>query len=279
MTHLVQRHDGRMCNNVRPLFLQYDIFGYADASVFLEQGNTKVLVSVKLQPNVPPFLKGQKTGWLTAEYAMLPNATQQRTQRESSQSQRNPRSVEISRFIGRCLRPTIDLAALGERSIMVDCDVLQADGSTRVACITAASIALKIAVERWLASNIIEKDIYLEHIAALSVGIINGIPYTDLSYIEDSHADADFNFVITRSGKLVEIQGTCEKIAIPFDLFEELKQQAITGINEIFVQSDTFKIPNLFPQPYSSQQTPPAHSQTVEKAAFFSLKNRLNKDI
>ena len=160
--------------NLRAIELIYDAFGYADASVLLKMGNTHVFCSVSLQKTVPPFLQGQPTGWLTAEYGMLPTSTQQRLKREACQPQRNSRHVEISRLIGRCLRSIIDLTAIKEKTIYIDCDVLQADGGTRVAAITAANYALSLAVERWIEQGILKKNILTEPIAAISAGIING---------------------------------------------------------------------------------------------------------
>ena len=229
------RPDGRLFNQIRSIKLQYDAFGYADASLLLELGQTKVLAAISLQQSVPPFLKGQRTGWLSAEYSMLPCATQQRTLRESGLAQRNARSVEISRLIGRCLRTCINLDRLGERSILIDCDVLQADGGTRVASITAASLALNLAVQRWVQAGFIEENIINELVAAVSVGVVGGELVSDLNYIEDKDAEADFNIVLSRGGKLIEIQGTSEKAPISWDQFEQLKVLAQKSIEEIFL--------------------------------------------
>lgn len=230
----LSRYDGRSFDQIRSIKLQYDAFGYADASLLFELGQTRVLVSVSLQQSVPHFLKGQKTGWISAEYSMLPCATQQRTLRESNLAQRNARSVEISRLIGRCLRSCINMNALGERSILIDCDVLQADGGTRVASITAASLVLNLAVQRWIQAGLIEENIVNELIAAISVGVVDGQIVTDLSYIEDKDAQADFNFVVSHSGNLIEIQGTSEKNPIKWTQFEELKNLALKSAEEIF---------------------------------------------
>jgi ribonuclease PH len=237
------RHDGRTCDQVRPITIQYDTLGYADASVLFELGKTKILVSVTLQQGVPPFLKGQRVGWLNAEYAMLPCATHQRTNRESTQAQRNARSVEISRLIGRSLRSIIDLNNLGERTIIVDCDVLQADGGTRVACITAASLALQCAAQRWHTWGDTKQNLFKEPILALSAGIVAGVPLVDLSYEEDSQADADFNFVMTQTGKLIELQGTSEKTPIDWQAFDQLKNLALQGIAATFTQCGQFAAP------------------------------------
>lgn len=255
-----QRCDGRACNQVRPIKFSSNVFGYAQSSVLWEQGNTKVLVSITLQQGVPPFLKGQKTGWLNAEYSMLPCATHQRTVRESSQNNRNGRSVEISRLIGRCMRTCVDLGELGERTILVDCDVLQADGSTRVAAISAASLALDQAVRQWYDDKIIGNSILKNSIAAVSVGMINGKHCLDLCYEEDSGADADFNIVLTMSGNIVEIQGTAEKNVVSWQDFENLQALARKGVDDIF--SATRK----------KNDNPVASSQ---KTPLFSLGNRI----
>ena len=241
----LNRHDGRLSHEVRPIKLTFDFLGYADASIFFEIGNTKIQTSVTLQPGVPHFLKGQRVGWLSAEYAMLPSATHQRTNRESNQAQRNARSVEISRLIGRCLRPSIDLSALGERTIVIDCDVLQADGGTRVAAITAASLALELAAQRWFDRKIVARNIFHTKIAALSAGIVKGKPYVDLSYQEDSIAEADFNFVVSKDGNLIEIQGTAEKNPINWKDFDTLRSMTLEGITQIFEQCEKLVSTNL----------------------------------
>jgi ribonuclease PH len=272
------REDGRSFTQLRPIKLKYDSLGYADASVLIETGQTKVLVSITLQDGVPPFLKGQKTGWLTAEYAMLPCATQKRTKRDSSQQQRNSRSIEISRLIGRTLRSVIDLSKLGERTIMIDCDVLQADGGTRVASITATSFALNLAINRWIEAKILNENILKELVAGISVGKVEGNLVLDLSYIEDSNAEVDFNFIITESGRLIEIQGTAEKSPISWQEFESLKNLATDGIKQLF------SICNKIPQNITTQKNinlaksasnQKEHAQA--KAPFFSLGNRLEK--
>lgn len=279
-----QRPDNRAADEIRPITISYNTFGYAHASVLFELGQTKVLASVTLQQGVPPFLKGQKVGWLSAEYAMLPAATHQRTSRESLQGKQNSRSVEISRLIGRCLRTTIDLSRLGERTIIIDCDVLQADGGTRVASITAASLALEKAVQLWLNQKLIDTNILRTRIAAISVGLVNGLPCSDLCYLEDSNAEADFNFVMTAQGDLIEIQGTSEKSPISWNNFEVLKALAMKGITTIFDQCAQQSIKNdeqmiqHGKQPQISAGRPNHKHLTYEqKPGIFSLANRLNK--
>lgn len=255
---------GRAYNKVRPIILKFDAFGFASSSILLSMGRTKVLVSVSIQDGVPKFLRGQKKGWLTAEYAMLPCATKKRTMRESSQFYKNSRSVEISRLIGRSFRSVVDLVQIGTKTIMIDCDVLQADGGTRVACITAASIALKVAQNRWLTDGIISIPILKEDIAAISAGFLNNQPYLDLDYNLDSHADADFNFVLTRSGKLIEVQGTAEKEPLSFEQFEEIKNLAIDGVKQIF---------NIIDKNFKPKRD---EINGFEKVPIFSLGSRLN---
>lgn len=205
------RGAGRLNDQMRPLRVSYDVFGYAPGSVLFELGNTKVLCAVTMQPGVPSFLRGSKTGWLSAEYALLPTATTERTQREGVAQKRNGRSVEISRLIGRSLRAVTRTDLFGERTITVDCDVLQADGGTRSACISAACLALKRAQEKWLAESLIPSPLLLEPIAAVSVGLRDDYVLLDLDCTEDQTADADFNFVLTASGSVVEMQGSVEK--------------------------------------------------------------------
>ncbi len=273
----LKRIDGREATEVRPIHVKIDSYGYAQASVLYEQGNTKILCGVTLQPGVPPFLKGQKVGWLTAEYAMLPAATHQRTQRDGTQPQRNPRSVEISRLIGRCLRPVVDLSVIGERTIIVDCDVLQADGSTRVACITAASIALQLAAKRWAQRKIFDKNIVMMQVAAVSVGVVDGMICADLSYEEDVRGDTDFNIVLTEHGDILEIQGTAEKVPLDwhsFDMVKNIAQSSITTIlSEVARQVPTeisFTNPNL---KVASIKQP----NQADKQPIFSLANRFTK--
>jgi ribonuclease PH len=241
--------------------MRYDMFGYADASVVFEMGRTKILVGISLQDGVPKFLKGQKTGWLTAEYAMLPCSTHRRSNRESSQSHRNFRNVEISRLIGRVLRTVVDLEKIPEKTIVVDCDVLQADGGTRVASISAVGIALQVAVNRWLEKEVIKENIMEDQIAAISAGIVQNELFLDLSYREDSIADADFNFVFTKSGKLIEVQGTAEKKPVSWDQFEQLKVLAQDGIAQLFASFE-----------YIHKQH---ETRKNKKPPLFSLANRL----
>ncbi|MBL4587896.1 ribonuclease PH [Candidatus Babeliales bacterium] len=229
-----KRLDGRTSKEVRKLQVLHDPFGYADGSVLLSLGATKVLASVTLQTGVPFFLKGKGQGWLTAEYAMLPTATKQRSMRESVNMQKNGRSVEISRLIGRSLRSVVACDVLGEKTVYIDCDVLQADGSTRVASIIAASIALHRAQEKWIEKKKIKEPIIKDMLLAVSVGVTreNNI-LVDLNQIEDSQVIADFNFVLTVGKNIVEIQGTAEKRPLSPDQFDQMKDAALEAIGSI----------------------------------------------
>ncbi len=228
------RPDGRKYNEIRPLSVTYNIFPYAAGSTLISLGETKVLCAVTLQPGVPTFLKGKKTGWLTAEYALLPTSTAPRTVREIQTQKRNGRAIEISRFIGRALRTIVALDQLGEYTILVDCDVLTADGSTRVASLVGAYLALRNAVVRWVEKKVILEYILTDEIAALSIGFKDGHMLLDVTCHEDNTVDADFNFVITRSEKLIEIQGGAEKAPISWRDYEQMWLLALTGARAFF---------------------------------------------
>ena len=188
-------------------------------------GDTHVLVTATLEERLPPWLKGQGRGWVTAEYGMLPRATLERTRREASAGKQNGRTVEIQRLIGRSLRATVDLEALGERQITVDCDVLQADGGTRTASITGAWVALADCIGWMKTRNMVKGNVLRDNVAAISCGIYNGTPVLDLDYAEDSEADTDANFVMTGDGRIIEVQGTAEKT--PFSEGEFLALMAL----------------------------------------------------
>jgi ribonuclease PH len=193
-------------------------------------GDTHVLVTATLEERLPPWLKGQGRGWVTAEYGMLPRATLERTRREASAGKQNGRTVEIQRLIGRSLRATLDLEALGERQITVDCDVLQADGGTRTASITGAWVALADCIGWMKARNMIKANVLRDNVAAISCGIYNGTPVLDLDYAEDSEADTDANFVMTGDGRIIEVQGTAEKTPFSQDEFLALMALARKGV-------------------------------------------------
>ncbi len=229
----MKRSDGRNADQLRPLVLTQDIYEYAPGSVLFCLGRTKILCAVTLAEGVPNFLRGSGSGWLTAEYAMLPAATLERTQRESLSFKRNGRSVEISRIIGRVLRTVVDLSRFGEFTITVDCDVLQADGSTRSAAICAAQAALNLAVTHWLDVQVIQKTILKTQLSAVSAGIYDGEPILDLCALEDNNVQTDFTFVLTNDARIVEIQGTAEHDAISWQQFTQLHELACKGTRQL----------------------------------------------
>src|SRR5579863_6169062 len=263
------RNDKRTPDQLRPVSFSRGVFGFAPGSVLFEMGETKVLCSVSLQNGVPQFLRGKGTGWLTAEYALLPMATAQRTQRESSQASKNGRSVEIARFIGRCFRSIVDVSTIGERTIHIDCDVLQADGGTRTAAISGAFLALQMAQEHWLKSRVIVQPIIKDSIAAVSVGVVDDNVLLDLNYEEDSVATADFNFVITQSDKIVEMQGGAETAPLSWDVFERVRAMAQHGAQQLF-----FAYGDHAGKKESSYAKATADAQDERRAPMFSLKNR-----
>jgi ribonuclease PH len=218
---------------MRPVKVTTDYLLTAEGSALIEVGNTRVLCAASVEETVPPFLRGSGKGWVTAEYSMLPRATATRTAREISKGRASGRTMEIQRLIGRSLRSVIDLDALGERSVILDCDVLQADGGTRTAAITGAYIALSAALRQLVKFGALKKSPIRDFVAATSVGIIAGTPMLDLCYQEDSQADVDMNVVMTGAGKFVEVQATAEKI--PFDDAQmgELVALARRGIDEL----------------------------------------------
>jgi ribonuclease PH len=276
---MFQRQHNRDLLYVRPIKITFDPFSYATASVLLEIGNTKVLSSVSLQPGVPQFLRAKGEGWLTAEYALLPHATTTRTVRDGAQRS-NGRAVEISRVIGRSLRAVVDLGAIvGEKTLYVDCDVLQADGGTRVACIIAASLAIERAQAIWLSDKSIRRPLLKERIAAVSLGIIKDDVLVDPDFSEDLLLDADFNFILTQSGQLIEIQGGAEKNPISWNLFEKMRSAALVAVAHIFrnIEIVLQKTPLKNVQEKPGGIKPNLQEQAIDekKFAFFSLKNRL----
>ncbi len=208
------RPSGRPADALRPIHLETNVSKHAEGSCLVRFGDTHVLCAASIEEKVPPFLRNRGTGWVTAEYGMLPRATHSRTDREAVRGRQSGRTQEIQRLIGRSLRAVINLGALGERQIRIDCDVLQADGGTRTAAITGAFVALYQACDRLVKSGAVPKSPIVEQVAAISCGIWEGEPILDLDYTEDSAAAADANFVLTASGRIVEIQGTAE--AAPF---------------------------------------------------------------
>lgn len=228
------RHDGRAVQQLRPIKIETNVFKHPEGSVVISFGDTKVICSATLEDSVPPFLRGSGSGWVTAEYSMLPRATNTRNRRESAKGKLSGRTMEIQRLIGRSLRAVIDLEKLGERSIIVDCDVIQADGGTRTASITGGFVALRLAVNKLLASGELAEDPIKEHLAAISVGMLpDGTVVTDLDYLEDSSAAVDMNLVMTESGRFVEIQGTGEEATFNDDELNALILHGKVGIAEL----------------------------------------------
>ena len=227
------RPDGRNENEVRSVKIQRSFIENAEGSVLISIGNTRVICTASIEDRVPPFLKDQKKGWVTAEYSMLPRATHTRTLRESTTGRISGRTHEIQRLIGRALRSVVDLSGLGERTIWIDCDVLQADGGTRTASITGAFICLSDALKYALRNGLIEKSPLKDYLAAISVGVVHGKPMVDLCYAEDSIAEVDMNVVMTGNGRFVEIQGTAEGLPFSRDSLDMLIKLAEKGINNL----------------------------------------------
>jgi ribonuclease PH len=234
------RIDQRQPEQMRPVKITPDYLLTAEGSVFLEVGNTRVLCAASVEESVPAFLRGTGQGWVTAEYAMLPRATSTRTPREVAKGRQSGRTMEIQRLIGRSLRSVVDLNALGERSIILDCDVIQADGGTRTAAITGAYIALAQAVKRLVAFGTLKKSPLLDTVAATSVGVVGGVPMIDLCYHEDSQAEVDMNVVMTGSGKFVEVQATAEKSAFDDEQLRALLALARRGIEDLTALQRSF---------------------------------------
>lgn len=228
------RHDGRKAKELRKIKIETNVYKHPEGSVVISFGDTQVICSATIEEKVPPFLRGEGTGWVTAEYSMLPRATNTRNIRESAKGKLSGRTMEIQRLIGRSLRAVIDLKKLGERSIVVDCDVVQADGGTRTASITGAFVAMKIAVDKMLQKGILEENPIKEYLAAVSAGILSdGNCVLDLDYVEDSAAAVDMNLVMTESGNFVELQGTGEEATFSGDELNALLFYGKTGIEHL----------------------------------------------
>ncbi len=223
------RADGRTPGQLRPVSMSLDVQKWAAASCLIRMGDTHVLCAATVEDRIPPFLRGKGVGWVTSEYSMLPASTSERTQRESVKGRPGGRTHEIQRLIGRALRGVIDTAALGERTITIDCDVLQADGGTRTASITGGYVALAVALRRRGLERALTAGI-----AAVSVGIVDGMPLLDLDYSEDSHAEVDFNVVGTDAGAYVEVQGTAEGKAFDRGQMDQLLGLADVGLQLLF---------------------------------------------
>jgi ribonuclease PH len=224
------RTDGRAHNELRPVQITPGFLSYAEGSVLIEMGSTRVVCSASLEDRVPPFLRNSGQGWLTAEYAMLPRSTQTRSSRESGRGGPSGRTHEIQRLIGRSLRAVADMKALGERTLTIDCDVLQADGGTRTAAITGAYVAFALASNRLLKLGKITRPLTNNQVAAVSVGIVGNVPLLDLKYDEDSRAEVDMNVVCTSDGRFIELQGTAEREPFSRSQMDELLALATQGI-------------------------------------------------
>ena len=227
------RPNDRAVDQIRPIKITRNYTAYAEGSVLVEFGNTKVLCNATVEENVPRWLKGQGKGWVTAEYGMLPRATHTRNRREAASGKQGGRTMEIQRLIARSLRAVVDLKVLGEIMITVDCDVIQADGGTRTASISGASVAMADAINSLLASGKLKKNPMKGHVAAVSVGIVGAQALCDLEYVEDSAADTDMNVVMTEDGKMIEIQGTAEGEPFSHEELMQLLALANKGIADI----------------------------------------------
>lgn len=227
-----ERHDKRSADQPRNVKITPNISPYAEGSALIEVGGTKVICTASVEDRVPLFLRNKGLGWVTAEYAMLPRATNTRTQRESQRP--SGRTQEIQRLIGRSLRAVVDAKLLGERQIYLDCDVIQADGGTRCASITGAYVALALACRKLVKQGTVKTNPIVSEVAAVSVGIIEGTPILDLAYVEDSEADVDMNIVCTGAGKFIEIQGTAEREPFTREQMDEMLKLAETGVNKLF---------------------------------------------
>lgn len=227
------RADGRGRDDLRPVKITPDFITHAEGSVLIEAGHTRVIVTASVDDGVPSFLKGSGKGWITGEYGMLPRATEDRTPREATRGRQSGRTLEIQRMIGRTLRAVADLKALGERTVWLDCDVIQADGGTRTASITGAFVAVALAFERMVASGILRKVPLLDSVAATSVGIVDDELLLDLAYEEDSRAQVDMNVVMTGGGRFVEVQATAEGRPYTNQELQRLIDLAAGGISKL----------------------------------------------
>ncbi len=227
------RGDGRSADQMRELKITPDFISQAEGSVLIELGKTRVICTATVDDGVPSFLKGSGKGWVTSEYGMLPRATEDRTPREATRGKQTGRTLEIQRLIGRSLRAVTDQEALGERTVWIDCDVIEADGGTRTASITGAFVALAMAMERLVLAGILKRSPLIDSVAATSVGIVDDVALLDLCYEEDSRADVDMNVVMTGSGDFVEIQATAEGRAFNGSEMQDLLALAAAGIRRL----------------------------------------------
>ncbi len=235
---MTKRPSGRAADEMRTVRFTRQFTRHAEGSVLVEFGDTRVLCTASVEPRVPPFLKGSGKGWITAEYGMLPRSTHSRMRREASQGKQGGRTMEIQRLIGRALRAVVDLEALGEISLTIDCDVLQADGGTRTASITGGYVALADAVDHLLATRKLTRNPLHGAVASVSVGIFDGVPVLDLDYAEDSNAETDMNVVMNDGGQFIEIQGTAEGHAFRRDEMDAMLDLASAGIRDLITRQE-----------------------------------------
>ena len=227
------RPSGRNLSEMRPISIETGVMRHAEGSCLIKVGGTHVLCSASIEEKAPPFLRGTGQGWVTAEYGMLPRATNTRNRREAAAGKQGGRTVEIQRLIGRALRAGVDKRALGERQIVVDCDVIQADGGTRCASITGGWVALRLAVNKLIAAGLVTSDPLIDHVAAVSCGIYAGQPVVDLDYAEDSEAGTDGNFIMTGAGRLIEVQMSAEGATFSRTEMNQLLDMSEVGIAEL----------------------------------------------
>lgn len=230
-----KRHANRKFAEIRKTAITPNYIKHAEGSVLITMGNTKVICTASLEEKVPPFLKGKGKGWVTAEYGMLPRSTHERMDREAKKGKQSGRTMEIARLIGRALRASVDLGALGERQIVVDCDVIQADGGTRCASITGGYVALCLALKGLIKKNLVTESVFLTPVCAVSCGVKDATPILDLDYSEDSTAEVDMNFVMTGDFDFVEVQGTAEHKPFSFKDLVAMKDLALKGARELFL--------------------------------------------
>lgn len=236
------RNDGRAAGSLRPVSIKTEYLKYAEGSCLIEMGNTKVICSASIEDGVPPFLRNKGKGWITAEYGMLPRSCQTRIPREASTGKRSGRTFEIQRLIGRSMRAAFDFDKLGERTVWIDCDVIQGDGGTRCASITGSFVAVCLALESLKKRGVVGEIPLLHHVAAVSVGIVDGKPCLDLSYEEDSSAEVDMNVIMTDAGEFVEVQGTAEKEPFSHEMMRKMIDLAEKGVSRLIkIQKDTLK--------------------------------------
>jgi ribonuclease PH len=233
---LIERLDGRRAEEMRPVVITANYLKHAEGSVLIEVGDTKVLCAASIEDRVPPHVKGTGQGWITAEYSLLPRSTHSRSPREAARGKLSGRTHEIQRLIGRSLRSVVDLKGLGERTVWIDCDVIQADGGTRTASVTGGFIALVLALSRLQQQGGLERMPVIDYLAAISVGKVQGQVMLDLAYAEDSQAEVDMNLVMTGQGRFVEIQGTAEQYPFSYEELQQFLHLANQGIKELIEQ-------------------------------------------